>query len=831
MTIRAASLRALLALALCLCLTASVSIASAPASRAVASPADWNAGYIISDTEFYDANSMTQAQIQSFLEARVPVCETWKSAGPSDPIVCLRDYRMTTITMPADALCPTEYGGATNERASAIIYKVARACNINPKVLLVTLEKEMSLVSHSWPSAWRYTKAMGYGCSDTAPCIETYAGLQKQLYLAAKQFQRYRTNPSAYNYRAGRVNNIYFYPPNQKPECGYAPVFIQNVATASLYNYTPYQPNAAALNNMYGSGNACSSYGNRNFWRIYTDWFGSTLQATTFTSTGAANHLVGIDPIGRAWAYPVAGSYSWSPRASLGSGWTGIERLIGIGDFDGNGHRDLIGIDAAKKAWLYPGDGALLFPRRNALAVDWTTAKFVAYGGNANGDSAPDVFAITSGGELWLWPGNGAGGFGTPSRVLTGLQSVTLLVGPGDITGDGCGDLLTRDQDGTLQLRAGNCAGSVADPVSLGGGWSTVVDAYALDLSADGVPDLLARGSTGQLHLWETGTGGAITYVGVVDSGWATMGAVTGQGPVQLPAGSSPTPTPTPEPTPTTEPTPTPEPTPVPTTPATPTMLAGAVGVGDVDRDGRRDYFGLTKGGILRLYRGTGTGTVHSVTPVLSSNWGVPRFTLPLGDFNSDGFADIGQVTQTGHLEVAYGTASGTLATPVLVSTGLSTYDLVMGGFDWDGDRLPDVLARDSSGKLYLFSGNGSGGWKPGSPKHIDSGWQTLTAIFPAGDFDGNGSVDLLARTPSGLLRLYPNDGRGGFLAIRHVDAGWGMFLTLFSPGDFDGLPGPDILARTPDGRLYLYSGTGTGLIRQQYRVIDSGWQTMAAIG
>ncbi len=27
---------------------------------------------------------------------------------------------------------------------------------------------------------------------------------------------------------------------------------------------------------MYGTGDGCSAYGNRNFWRYYTDWFGST---------------------------------------------------------------------------------------------------------------------------------------------------------------------------------------------------------------------------------------------------------------------------------------------------------------------------------------------------------------------------------------------------------------------------------------------------------------------------------------------------------------------------------------------------------------------------
>ena len=52
-------------------------------------------------------------------------------------------------------------------------------------------------------------------------------------------------------------------------------VFLANRATAGLYNYTPYQPNTAAMANLYGTGDACSAYGNRNFWRMFSDWFGN----------------------------------------------------------------------------------------------------------------------------------------------------------------------------------------------------------------------------------------------------------------------------------------------------------------------------------------------------------------------------------------------------------------------------------------------------------------------------------------------------------------------------------------------------------------------------
>ena len=58
--------------------------------------------------------------------------------------------------------------------------------------------------------------------------------------------------------------------------CGGADVTIRNTATASLYNYTPYQPNAAALASYPGVGDRCSAYGNRNFFFLFQKYFGVT---------------------------------------------------------------------------------------------------------------------------------------------------------------------------------------------------------------------------------------------------------------------------------------------------------------------------------------------------------------------------------------------------------------------------------------------------------------------------------------------------------------------------------------------------------------------------
>ncbi|MEU2347451.1 hypothetical protein [Modestobacter sp. NPDC049651] len=217
-------------------------------------------GQIVTDTVFYDSSTMTAGDIQLFLDAKGKNCKS----------NCLRNRVETTYDRAADSRCGAVQGGT--DSAAWIIYKVARACGINPQVLLVTLQKEVGLVTGTAPTDKSYSRAMGYGCPDNAggACDTQYYGLYNQLYWASHQFQNYRANPTRYGYVAGRNNTIGYHP---NAACGSTTVYIKNQATAALYNYTPYVPNAAALANEYGTGDSCSSYGNRNFYSYLTDWF------------------------------------------------------------------------------------------------------------------------------------------------------------------------------------------------------------------------------------------------------------------------------------------------------------------------------------------------------------------------------------------------------------------------------------------------------------------------------------------------------------------------------------------------------------------------------
>jgi hypothetical protein len=253
-------------------------------------------GNIINNSLFYRQSSMSVSSIQSFLNSKVPDCDTngaemysstktraqyGKSKGYPPPYICLKNKVVDRPARSAVSGLCSSIGKADNQKASQIIYAVSNACGVDSKVLIVMLQKEQALVTDEWPWSKQYKIAMGYGCPDTAPCDSDYFGFFNQVYNAAKQLKRYARDPQDFSYRAGRTNYIQY---NPNASCGGKNVYIENSATAALYNYTPYVPNASALSNLYGTGNSCSAYGNRNFWRMYNDWFGSTITGSPYSA-------------------------------------------------------------------------------------------------------------------------------------------------------------------------------------------------------------------------------------------------------------------------------------------------------------------------------------------------------------------------------------------------------------------------------------------------------------------------------------------------------------------------------------------------------------------
>jgi hypothetical protein len=272
------------------------------------SGSEFRANHIIDDEIFYNGSTMTSSQIQSFLNAKMPTCDINGEVGPfldrngngwdtradygrangaPPPYTCLKDYVQSYDARSDSGLCSYIAPGS-NRTAAQIIDTVARACNINQKALIVILQKEQSLITDDWPWPIQYDKAMGYYCPDDTEnpgwCHPNFAGFFNQVYGAAKGFNDYKMFPEDWNHAKGRTSFVSYQVDNpdtvqnENTLCGGTNLTMQTAATAGLYNYTPYQPNKAALDNLYETGDSCSAYGNRNFWRMFNDWFGPTIQ-------------------------------------------------------------------------------------------------------------------------------------------------------------------------------------------------------------------------------------------------------------------------------------------------------------------------------------------------------------------------------------------------------------------------------------------------------------------------------------------------------------------------------------------------------------------------
>ena len=269
----------LVAAALALALTFTV-VSAFAAGQPAAQAADgrqFDPGDIISDALFFDGG-VDERRRRPGVPQRQGL-HLPRRATPASRTTARRRRRRPAVA----GRCARVRGRGERDRASAIIAKVGAACGISQKVLIVLLEKEQGLVTDDFPGSGQYRlgdglRLPGHRRLRRAVLRLLQPGLQRRAAV-----QALRGHPDRAGTTSPGACNAVRYNPNAA--CGSGNVFIQNQATAGLYNYTPYQPNAAALANLYGTGDGCSAYGNRNFWRIYTDWFGSTIAGTSLLRT------------------------------------------------------------------------------------------------------------------------------------------------------------------------------------------------------------------------------------------------------------------------------------------------------------------------------------------------------------------------------------------------------------------------------------------------------------------------------------------------------------------------------------------------------------------
>ncbi|WP_034592838.1 FG-GAP-like repeat-containing protein [Hamadaea tsunoensis] len=175
------------------------------------------------------------------------------------------------------------------------------------------------------------------------------------------------------------------------------------------------------------------------------------------------------------------------------------------------------------------------------------------------------------------------------------------------------------------------------------------------------------------------------------------------------------------------------------------------------------------------------------------------------------------------------GRPDGTVAPACEAGFGWSGMRTVARHGDFDGDGTEDLLAIDAGGSLWLYPADAAGQFSGSTRRLLGTGWQDYDVLLAPGDFTGDGRADLIARDGSGVLWLLAGTPAGGYAARVQIGTGWQIYPILLAPGDFDGDGKADLIGRDGAGILWFYAGDGTGAYAARTK-IGTNWQVYDAI-
>ena len=460
--------------------------------------------------------------------------------------------------------------------------------------------------------------------------------------------------------------------------------------------------------------------------------------------SGDTNDLVGLG----------TGTGAFNLVTPLSVGHIGIVRMI---DVDQDGILDLVSSFNGENLYIGRNNGSAAFTLTNPGAYGNEGSGGIWAMGDINGDGYGDfaqAYANTYASSISFTFGVAP----TPGKyfetsVMTaylGNNAQTMVVD--DFDRDGIADLAAASVAGAVSVAYGAGDGNfprVAQSVVLTGASTGVApgERYVTkgDLNGDGVPDLVTSST-------DPNNPGVLTFVN--DGGG------------NFPVGFL-----------------------VPVNAYSSLNIGMSMGVADFDQDGIADILVAATAGSTMLYlHGLGNGNFIYQRTIANntSNTGVSIAYIKTGDFNADGIVDVlvaqGSV-QGLRLFVANG--NGTFNPNVVESSGISTAEPVV--VDVNGDGNLDILVGtnfNTGQATYIVAYLGAGN---------SNFSQTITSpILPfvgtyaaAGDFNGDGFVDLVLCQDRGKLFTCYGDGTGSFA----FTSGYGSAINLprgVGAGDFD---------------------------------------------
>lgn len=255
-----------------------------------------------------------------------------------------------------------------------------------------------------------------------------------------------------------------------------------------------------------------------------------------------------------------------------------------------------------------------------------------------------------------------------------------------------------------------------------------------------------------------------------------------------------------------------------------PTPLVSG-GVGDLNGDHNRDILARDAAGTLWLYPGDGQS---GFLPRRQVATGLQGYNAVTSVADVSGNVSLFARDINGNLWMYSSVSAGGYYELLPVASGWQGVTAIEGVGDFNSDGLPELLARTSSGAIDLYSVNNTTA-PLGPAVQIATGWSGMTAIVGAGDFNGDGFPDILARDAAGTLWLYPGNGADALGTPVALGTGWNGF-SIVSVGDFNHDQKQDVLARDSSGTLWLYPGNGSNGFLPRV-ALGSGWNGLSIVG
>ena len=240
------------------------------------------------------------------------------------------------------------------------------------------------------------------------------------------------------------------------------------------------------------------------------------------------------------------------------------------------------------------------------------------------------------------------------------------------------------------------------------------------------------------------------------------------------------------------------------------------VGQRDFNGDGKSDILWRDTVGDVGMWLMNGTQIVQGGSfSAIPLNWSVAG----TGDFNGDGKADILWLDNQGNVGIWFMNGTQILQAGVV---GQLPPSWIIVGSDMKGDIF---LRNTSSGDVGMWVMNGTH-----VAQSVDFGPVSLNwAVAGIGDFDGNGSFDLLWRDTAGDAAIWLMNGTSimSTKVLGNVSTSWNIAET----GDFNGDGNSDILWVDNTGNVASWFMNGTSISSVVfYGSVGTNW-TVQSLG